>query len=132
MSLQAQAAYQVPETIAQVARAIFSEGNLVMRMYDELEMLFRDPTFTDLYPRVGQPAVAPFRLAFVILLQFMEGLTDRQAAEAVRTRIDWKYLFCLELADTGFDHTVLSEFWTRLWTHEAESRLLVLSHVSKS
>ena len=85
MSLQAQAAYRVPETTAQVARAIFPEGNLVMRLYDEMEMLFRDPTFADLYPMVGQPAAAPFRLAFVTLLQFMEGLTDRQAAEAVRT-----------------------------------------------
>ena len=123
MSLQAQASYRVPETTAQVARAIFPDGNLVMRMYDELEMLFRDATFADLYPMVGQPAAAPFRLAFVTLLQFIEGLTDRQAAEAVRTRIDWKYLLCLELADTGFDHTVLSEFRTRLLTHGAESRL---------
>ncbi len=123
MSLQAQASYRVPETTAQVARAIFPDGNLVMRMYDELEMLFRDPTFADLYPRVGQPAAAPFRLAFVTLLQFMEGLTDRQAAEAVRTRIDWKYLLCLELDDTGFHHTVLSEYRTRLLTHQAESRL---------
>jgi transposase len=94
-----------------------------MRMYDELAMLFRDQEFADLYPTVGQPAVAPFRLAFVTLLQFLEGLTDRQAADAVRTRIDWKYLLCLELDDRGFDHSVLSEFRTRLLMHEAESRL---------
>ncbi len=124
MSLQAQESYRVPETTAKVAKTIFPDGNLVMRMYDELEMLFRDPVFADLYPAVGQPAAAPFRLAFVTLLQFMEGLTDRQAADAVRTRIDWKYLLCLELDDCGFDHTVLSEFRTRLLTHEAESRLL--------
>jgi len=123
MSLQAQESYRVPETTAQVARTIFPHGNLVMRMYDEFEALYRDPVFADLYPAVGQPAAAPFRLAFVTLLQFMEGLTDRQAAEAVRTRIDWKYLLCLELDDRGFDHTVLSEFRTRLLTHEAESRL---------
>jgi transposase len=123
MSMQAQATYRVPETTARVARTIFPEGNLVMRMYDELMMLFCDQEFADLYPRVGQPAAAPFRLAFVTLLQFMEGLTDRQAAEAVRTRIDWKYLLCLELDDRGFDHTVLSEFRTRLLTHKAESRL---------
>ena len=123
MSLQAQASYRVPETTARVARTIFPAGNLVMRMYDELEMLFRDPEFADLYPAVGQPAAAPFRLAFVTLLQFMEGLTDRQAADAVRTRIDWKYLLCLELDDGGFDHTVLSEFRTRLLTNGAESRL---------
>ncbi len=123
MSLQAQASYRVPETTAQVARAIFPDGNLVMRMYDEFEILFRDQAFADLYPTVGQPAAAPFRLAFITLLQFLEGLTDRQAAEAVRTRIDWKYLLCLELDDRGFDHSVLSEFRARLLTHEAESRL---------
>jgi transposase len=123
MSLQAQESYRVPETTAQVARTIFPQGNLVMRMYDELETLFRDPEFADLYPSVGQPAAAPYRLAFVTLLQFMECLTDRQAADAVRARIDWKYLLCLELDDVGFDHSVLSEFRARLLNHEAESRL---------
>jgi transposase len=92
-------------------------------MYDELGMLFRDEQFADLFPRVGQPAETPVRLALVTLLQFMEGLTDRQAAEAVRLRIDWKYLLCLELRDRGFHHTVLSEFRTRLLQHGAEGRL---------
>ena len=52
-----------------------------------------------------------------------EALTDRQAADAVRTRIDWKYLLGLEFTDVGFDHTVLSEFRTRLLVHGAERRL---------
>src|SRR5687768_11145429 len=122
MSLQPLASYCVPETTAQVARAIFPEGNPIMRMYDELGMLFQDRAFADLFPRQGQPAEAPVRLALVTILQFLEGLTDRQAAEAVRTRIDWKYLLCLELNDRGFHHTVLSEFRTRLLTHQAEGR----------
>ncbi len=123
MSLQAQAMYQFPEATAAVARAIFPTGNPVMRMYDELRMLVRDADFTDLFPPQGQPAAAPARLALVTLLQFWEGLTDRQAADAVRTHLDWKYLLCLELTDRGFDHTVLSEFRTRLLTHGAERRL---------
>ncbi len=123
MSLQAQAIYCVPEETARVARAIFPAGNLVMRMYDELGMLFCDRDFADLFPIQGQPAEAPVRLALVTLLQFWEGLTDRQAADAVRTRIDWKYVLCLELTDSGFDHTVLSEFRTRLLDHDAERRL---------
>jgi transposase len=123
MSLQAQATYQVPGVTAAVARAIFPTGNLVMRMYDELGMLVRDADFADLFPPQGQPAAAPARLALITLLQFWEGLTDRQAADAVRTRIDWKYLLCLELTDQGFDHTVLSEFRTRLLVHGAERRL---------
>ncbi len=48
------------------------------------------------------------------ILQFRENLSDRQAAEAVRARIDWKYLLGLELTDAGFDFSVLSEFRTRL------------------
>jgi len=123
MSLQPQALYCVPENTARVARAIFPEGNLVMRMYDELGMLFRDSDFADMFATQGQPAESPVRLALVTLLQFWEGLTDRQAADAVRTRIDWKYLLCLELTDLGVHHTVLSEFRSRLLAHGAERRL---------
>jgi transposase len=123
MSLQPQVIYCVPEETARVARAIFPQGNLVMQMYDELDMLFRDADFTDLFPKDGQPAAAPVRLALITLLQFWEGLTDRQAADASRTRIDWKYLLCLDLTDSGFDHSVLSEFRTRLLDHGAERRL---------
>lgn len=123
MSLQPQAVSCVPENTARVARAIFPDGNLVMRMYDELDMLFRDADFADVFASVGQPAESPVRLALVTLLQFWEGLTDRQAADAVRTRIDWKYLLCLELTDLGFHHTVLSEFRSRLLLHRAERRV---------
>ncbi len=90
MSLQSCDSYSVPPETARVARAIFPDGNLVMRMYDELGQLFCDRDFADLFPVQGQPAEAPLRLALVTLLQFMEGLTDRQAADAVRSRIDWK------------------------------------------
>jgi len=94
-----------------------------MRMRDELHMIMEDRDFSDLFPARGQPAEAPARLALATLLQFMEGLTDRQAAHAVRTRIDWKYPLCLELGDAGFDHTVLSEFRSRLLVHGAERQL---------
>ncbi len=123
MSLHPEERYQVPEETARVARAIFPTGNLVMKIYDDLNMLFKDADFADLFPVQGQPAESPLRLALVILLQFLEGLTDRQAADAVRTRIDWKYLLCLELTDPGFDHAVLSEFRTRLLTHGADRRV---------
>ena len=130
MSLRPCETYSVPHETAGVARAIFPDGNLVMRINDELGLLFHDRDFADLFPIQGQPAEAPLRLALVTLLQFMEGLTDRQAAAAVRTRNDWKYLLCLELTDPGFDHTVLSEFRTRLLAHGAERRLFdaILTH----
>ena len=60
-------------------------------MRDELGALYDDEVFARLFPTRGQPAEAPWRLALVTVLQFAEGLSDRQAAEAVRARIDWKY-----------------------------------------
>ncbi|HEY0780745.1 MAG TPA: IS1182 family transposase [Gemmatirosa sp.] len=123
MSLDAKRTYVVPDQTAQVARAIFPKGKPIMRLYDDLHMVVEDQDFADLFPARGQPAEAPVRLALATLLQFLEGLTDRQAADAVRTRIDWKYVLCLELTDVGFDHTVLSEFRTRLLAHGAEGRL---------
>ncbi len=98
----------VPQETARVALAIFPKPNPIMRMYDEFGVIFNDADFRDLFPPQGQPAEAPVRLALASILQYMEGLTDRQAADAVRTRIDWKYLLCLELTNPGFDHTVLS------------------------
>lgn len=62
----------------------------------------------------------------VSVLQFVEGLSDRQAAAAVRWRIDWKSLLGLELTNPGFDHSVLSEFRDRLVADRAPRRLLDL------
>src|SRR5499425_3056852 len=89
-----------------------------------LERGFQDDTFADLYAHDGQPGVAPWRLALVTVMQFRETLADRQAAEAVRARIDWKYLLGLELMDPGFDFSVLSEFRDRLLAGKAEALLL--------
>ncbi len=95
-----------------------------MRIRDELGELFSDADFADLYPSRGKPAWSPGRLALVSVMQFAEGLSDRQAADAVRGRLDWKYLLGLELADPGFDHSVLTEFRDRLITGDAGVQLL--------
>ncbi len=124
MSLHPQAIGPVPEETARVARAVFRKGNLYLRIRDELGTIYDDPLFVGLFPNVGQPALAPWRLALVCVFQFLEGLSDRQAASAVRSRIDWKYILGLELTDSGFDFSVLTEFRTRLMTHEAEQHLL--------
>ena len=124
MTLHPQAIGIVPEETVRVARAAFRKGNLYLRIRDELGTLYEDPCFASLFPNVGQSALAPWRLALVCLFQFLEGLSDRQAADAVRSRIDWKYILGLELADPGFDFSVLSEFRTRLLAHEAGSLLL--------
>jgi transposase len=73
-----------------------------------------------LFPKRGRPAEAPWQLALVCVFQFIEGLSDRQAVEAVRSRIDWKYAFSLDLTNPGFDFSVLSEFRTRLLVGSAE------------
>ena len=114
----------VPDDTARVARAAFRRGNPCLILRDRLGTLFMDADFADLYPKRGQPAYASWRLALVTLLQFREGLSDRQAAEAVRARIDWKYLLALDLADPGFDRSVLCEFRGRLLDNDAVSRLL--------
>jgi transposase len=114
----------VPEQTEAVARAAFPRGNAYLLLRDRLGPVFDDAAFGDLYPALGQPAYAPWRLALVTLMQFRENLSDRQTAEAVRARIDWKYLLALDLADPGFDHSVLCEFRARLLEHEAGERLL--------
>src|SRR5918911_3657749 len=114
----------VPDDTARIARAAFPRGNPYLLLRDRLGPVFDDAGFADLYPQRGQPAYTPWRLALVTLLQFREGLSDRQAAEAVRARIDWKYLLALDLADPGFDRSVLCEFRGRLLDNDAVSRLL--------
>jgi transposase len=124
MSLRPQAIPPIPDLTAKIARRAFRKGNVYMQMRDVLGTFFTDDLFTDLYPAEGQPAYAPWRLALVSVMQFAENLTDRQAADAVRSRIDWKYALSLELTDEGFDFSVLSEFRQRLVEHEAGERLL--------
>jgi len=124
MSLQSRPIPPIPHLTAKVARRAFRKGNVYMQMRDVLGAFFTDDQFSDLYPADGQPAYAPWRLALVSILQFVENLSDRQAADAVRSRIDWKYALSLELTDEGFDFSVLSEFRQRLLEHEAGERLL--------
>src|SRR3712207_4216675 len=94
-----------------------------MRMYDTFGVIFDDHQFAALFSPTGQPAHSPVRVAVATILQFTEGLSDRQAADAVRSRIDWKFALALPLEDPGFDASVLSEFRTRLLVGRAEHRL---------
>ena len=124
MSLKPSPVPDVPELTARVARAAFPKGNPYLRLRDELGPVFRDGDFADLYPRRGQPALPPWKLALVTVLQFAEDLSDRQAADAVRGRIDWKYALGLELDDPGFHFSALSEFRGRLTAGGAQRLLL--------
>jgi transposase len=124
MSLKPVPIQPVPTATGRIARAAFPKGNPYLTLRDRLGTIFADEDFADLFPACGQPSMSPWRLALVTIMQFREQLADRQAAEAVRARIDWKYLLGLELADPGFDFSVLSEFRDRLLTGSAEERLL--------
>ena len=114
----------VPEETARVAWAAFRKGTLLMRVRDEIGVLYDDTMFAALYGARGQSAIAPWRLALVTLFQFLENLSDRQAAEAVRSRIDWKYALSLELTDPEFNFSVLCEFRARLLASGQDQRLL--------
>jgi transposase len=124
MSLKPSIVEPVPAETARIARAAFPKGNLYISMRDELGTLFADSDFTALYSTRGQPAFAPWRLALITVMQFLENLSDRQAADAVRSRIDWKYTLSLELSDSGFDYSVLSNFRERLLIADPQSVIL--------
>src|SRR5215470_19101109 len=114
----------VPPETARVAHAAFPKGNRYMTMRDELGVIYANDLFADLYRQVGHYGEPPWRLALVTLMQCSENLTDRQAADAVRGRIDWQYALGLALSDPGFDFSILSELRSRLIVGAAEERLL--------
>jgi transposase len=124
MSLHPKSIEPVPDETARIAQRAFPKGNVYLRLRDNLGSLYTDEAFADLFPTHGQPAEAPWRLAVITVLQFAEMLSDRQAAEAVRARLDWKYLLGLPVEDPGFDASVLCEFRARLLGGGAEQRLL--------
>jgi transposase len=90
MSLHPRASYHIPTETAQVATACLPQGHPYLRLSDALGPLFQDHDFAALFPTRGQPAAASGRLALISPLQFAENLSDRQAAHAVRSRIDWE------------------------------------------
>ena len=99
MSLKPMPIPPVPAETARVARAAFPKGNLYMKLRERVGTIIQDEDFVPLFAKDGAPGLPPWRLALVTILQFHENLSDRQAAEAVRARIDWKYVLSLELTD---------------------------------
>lgn len=103
------------ETVA-VVRTACPKGTRVTRVRDVLGPIFEDEPFAEWFAAEGQGVVAPGLVALVCVLQSMESLTDREAADAVRTRMDWKYALGLELTDPGFAFSVLSGVLARIRT----------------
>ncbi|WP_406326603.1 transposase [Streptomyces sp. NBC_00203] len=109
-----------------MARASNPRGTPAMWVRDRLDELFVDEDFADWFPVDGRRGLSPARLALVSVLQYAENLTDRQAAEAVRCRLDWKYRLGMDLDDAGFDYSVLSEFRDRMAEGNRADRLLAV------
>ncbi len=124
MSLRPEPGGPIPAETVRVARAAFPHGNVYIQMRDVLGTLYDDASLAPLFAARGRPGEPPWRLAPVTVMQFAEGLSDRQAAGAVRARIDWKYALSLELSDPGFDFSVLCEFRARLIAGASEQLLL--------
>lgn len=133
MSMKPKDIPPIPQDTLEVAQAAFPSGNLYLQMREQLGVIYQDEDFIDLFAQRGQPAQAPWRLILVCIMQFIDNLSDRQAAEAVRARIDWKYALSLPLTDSGFNFSVLSEFRSRLVSSGKEQELLnrLLSHLKE-
>ena len=105
-----------PDRDPQVAAAIAAKYQgrrprpLAVQIRDRLGEWLGEEDFAAAFGTRGKPGWSPSRLALVIVLQRAENLTDRLAADAVRTRLDWQYLLGLPLDDPGFDDSVLAEF----------------------
>jgi transposase len=115
----------VPTETARIAHAAFPKGHRYLALRDTLGPLYADAAFEELYAHQGPAGISPARLVVVTLLQYWEHLSDREAADAVRSRLDWKYLLGLSVDDPGFDASVLSEFRTRLQTDAVASQVLM-------
>ena len=125
MSLRPEPLPPIPDVTAAAVRAAFPKGNLYVDLRTEFGTLYEDQLFADLYPPEGRPVeVAPWRLALVVVMQYIEGLTDRQAADAVRRCMDWQYALSLDVHAPGFDFTLWHDFRQRFVAHEAGQRFL--------
>jgi len=130
MSMQARPWPEPAPEVTAAVRAMYRgrkrELPLAVAVRDQLGELFADEQFAAAFGVRGKPGWSPGRLALVTVLQKAEDLTDRQAADAVRDKISWKYALGMALDDAGFDASVLSEFRTRVVEHGLEERVLDL------
>jgi transposase len=126
MSMGVGSGRKIPALTVRMARASNPRGTAAMWVRDRLDELFVDDDFADWFPADGRRGLSPARLAMVSVLQYAENLTDRQAAEAVRCRLDWKYCLGMDLGDPGFDYSVLSEFRDRMAEGDRADRLLAV------
>ena len=122
MCLKTQMSWAMPGETGRIGKMLLEEQDPYRMIGNQLFEKWQEEEFADLYSREGKPGYSPVILAFVSVFQFMERLADRQAAQALRMRLDWKYALHLPLEDAGFDFSVLSEFRDRVIEGQAEQR----------
>jgi IS5 family transposase len=109
---------------AALCRRLVPEGSVEGFLADHRHELFPDEMFEDLFPSGrGRPSIPADVVATVMVLQALEGLSDRDAARALRDRISWKVACGLALDDEGFDFSVLTYWRTRLRKSEQPERI---------
>lgn len=123
MCLKAREPWPMPSETGRIGRSLLAQDSACRLIGDKLFVTLNEEEFADLYPSEGQPGLSPVILAFVTVFQFIEKLPDRQAAEMMRLRLDWKYALHLPLEYEGFNFSVLSEFRDRLLQGQAEGRV---------
>ncbi|MFJ2008694.1 transposase [Streptomyces chartreusis] len=126
MSMGVGSGRKIPVLTVRMARASNPRGTAAMWVRDRLDELFVDDDLADWFPADGRRGLSPARLAMVSVLQYAENLTDWQAAEAVRCRLDWKYCLGMDLDNPGLDYSVLSEFRDRMAEGDRADRLLAV------
>src|SRR5438552_8228605 len=124
MSMKPHGLEPIPEETRQLVERLCPKGTMITQLRDALGPIYSDEQFAHLFAKRGRAAEAPWRLALVTVLQAIEGLTDRQAAQAVHLRMDWRYALALPLDDTGFDYSILSDFRQRLLAADAQELIL--------
>ena len=123
MSLKIQPPWPMPAETGRIGKVLLEEKNAFRLIGDRLFDTLDEMEFADLYSVEGKPGISPVILAFVSVFQFMEKLPDRQAAQSLRLRMDWKYALHMPLEYEGFDYSVLSEFRDRLIEGKADKRV---------
>jgi hypothetical protein len=103
MSLKPQPPHPIPPETKALVGKMLDEGTVYRFVGDVLFDRFHDADFADLYSSTGRPAVSPVILAFVLIFKSLERCSNRQAANNVRFRLDWKYALHLPLDYAGFD-----------------------------
>jgi transposase len=120
MSLKESFPKEIPPTTRELVTPILPKNSVCRLLGDEGERLVDEEALSQMYHVEGRGGINPVILSFVLILQYLENIPDRQAALMVVMRMDWKYALRQELTWGGFDYSNLCNFRKRLYAHGQE------------